>query len=78
MEPYIKELTTHAIESTEVGIVYSVLTKNPGPKNVQKSNFFSFIFQEYLLQILLNNTTRTIPRSARCHDNSVAIDMNNT
>ena len=47
---------------------------------------FLFIFKGNLLQIhtthyttynLLNNTTRTIPRSARCHDNSAAIDMNN-
>ena len=47
--------------------------------------FFPIHF-EYLLQLhatyyttysLLNSTTRTIPRSARCHDNSVAINMNN-
>ena len=47
--------------------------------------FFSIHF-ENLLQLhatyyttysLLNNTTRTIPWSARCHDNSVAINVNN-
>ena len=32
----------------------------------------------YTTYNLLNNTTRMIPRSAICHDKSVAINMNNT
>ena len=49
------------------------------------NGFFSIHFAN-LLQLhatyyttcsLLHNTTRTIPRSARYHDNSVAINMNN-
>ena len=84
MPRYIISLKLYVVRAllnfTIIKLSYALWIQNPC--------FFFYSFEEKnLLQInstyyitynLLNNTTRTIPRSARCHDNSMAIDMKNT
>ena len=81
----MNDIKLHLYKYRRTAIYTKLYTQNYIHKTIYMY-FFLYSLKKNLLRIhttyyatynLLNNTTRTIPRSASFHDNSVSIDMNN-